>query len=228
MGRVALELADALDGQQAPLVDHGDPVGDVLELREHVRAEEDREPVCAGLAHELVEGLLEDRVQPARRLVEHHELGPVLEGLHDPDLLLVALRELPGRAVERQVEAAGQRPGGGEVAHALEAAEERERLARGEPLVQPQLPREVADPAAQLHASGAGVEAEHRGRPRGRAQQVEQRADQRGLAGAVGPDEPEGLSGIDLEVEPVQGDDPAPVDLREALGSDDGVHAPAR
>ena len=85
-----VQLGDVLDRDQAAVADDPDPVGDVLHLREHVGRQEHRAPVGRGLAQELVEGLLHQRVEPGGRLVEHEQFGPVRERLDEPDLLLVA------------------------------------------------------------------------------------------------------------------------------------------
>ena len=90
---------------------------------------------------------LQQRVEPTRRLVEHGELGPVHERLHDPDLLPVAARQLPDRAVEHDpeplAERVAQRRSG-----AAQADERVELLPRGEPVGQPQVAGQVADPTA--------------------------------------------------------------------------------
>ena len=104
--------ADRLDRVhelQPSLPDRGDPIGHVLHLGEHVRGEEHRAAVVHPFAQERVEGLLHQRVEPGRRLVEDEQLGPVEEGEDDPDLLAVALRERPYRTVELELQAAGDR-----------------------------------------------------------------------------------------------------------------------
>ena len=61
-------------------------------------------------------------------------------------------------------------------------------------------------------------------RPDGRPDEVEQRPDGRGLAGAIRSEEPEHLARLHLEVElhdPTVG----AIALGEALGADDGGHA---
>src|SRR4030067_233201 len=61
--------------------------------------------VGARLADERVEFLLDQRVQALRRLVEDEQLGPVHEGLHEPDLLPVAVRERLDLHAELEVQA---------------------------------------------------------------------------------------------------------------------------
>ena len=76
----------------------------MLDLVERVRREEGRPAVGGSLAQERSELLLQKRVEPARRLVEDNELGPVHERLDDADLLAVALGELSDGALERDAE----------------------------------------------------------------------------------------------------------------------------
>ena len=52
-------------------------------------------PSVARLADELEEGLLDERVEARRRLVEDQQVGPVLERDDQADLLLVALASTP-------------------------------------------------------------------------------------------------------------------------------------
>jgi hypothetical protein len=76
-----------------------------------------------------------------------------------------------------------------------------EVLAAREPVIQRELARQVADPAMDLHALPARVEAEHGDGPGGRADQIEHRPDRGGLARAVRPEVAEDLPGRDDEVE---------------------------
>ncbi len=120
----------------------------MLHLVEGVGREEDGAAVGGGLAEQRAHLRLQERIEPARRLVEDGELGPVHERLHDPDLLPVAARQLPDRAVEHDAEPLAER-----VAErrsgAAQANERVELLARGEPVGEPQVAGQVADPAAR-------------------------------------------------------------------------------
>ncbi len=60
------------------------------------------------------------------------------------------------------------------------------------------------------------VEAEDPGRPLGRQEQRRQDLDERRLAGAVGPEQPEELAGLDLEIDAVEGDDGRRLDVVDA------------
>ena len=86
-----------------------DAVAGPLDLGQDVAREEDRPALGARLADQLVERLLDERIEPGRRLVEDEQLGPVLEGDDEPDLLLVALRVLLELARRVEVEALDQR-----------------------------------------------------------------------------------------------------------------------
>jgi hypothetical protein len=61
--RLAFELINPFDHDQASVPDDADPVGDPLDLRKGVRGQEYRPPVRPNLAHHLLEGLLHQRVQ---------------------------------------------------------------------------------------------------------------------------------------------------------------------
>ena len=66
-------------------------------------------PVAAASRTSSAELVLQQRVEPARRLVEDEQLGTVHERLHEPELLAVALRELADRPVEHDAEALDER-----------------------------------------------------------------------------------------------------------------------
>src|SRR5207344_1350651 len=102
--------------------------------------------------------------------------------------------------------------------------EETEQLAAGHPLVQPEVARQVAEPLANAHAVASRVEPEDAEPAVRRADQVEQQADRRRLAGAVRPQEAEDLAGLDREVDV---DDPPvrSVALGQLLCADDLGHA---
>ncbi len=72
------------------------------ELRKTVPA------AVGGLARERRERLLHQGVEAAGRLVEHEQIGAVHEGLHQTDLLAVAARQRAQRAVEVELQPAGE------------------------------------------------------------------------------------------------------------------------
>ena len=98
------EVVDGVDEVEPALPDQADAIGDVLYLGEDVRGEEDRAAALGGLGDELVERLLHERVEAARRLVEDEQVGIVHERLDEPDLLPVSAGELLDPAVEVEVE----------------------------------------------------------------------------------------------------------------------------
>ena len=68
---------------------------------------------CALLGDDLVELLLHERIQAARRLVEDEQLGRMEERLDEADLLAVAAREVPDRTIEVRARSARRaRPSG--------------------------------------------------------------------------------------------------------------------
>ena len=75
-----------------------------LHLVQLVRGQEHRAAVGDGLADQPLELVLQQRIQPGGRLVEHQQFGPVHEREHQPDLLPVALRQCPYRAVQLDAE----------------------------------------------------------------------------------------------------------------------------
>ena len=124
------EVAQAVDGVelgQPPVADDRHALAGLLDLGQDVRREEHRRAVGHRLAQRLEERLLDERVEARRRLVEHQQLGAVLEGGDHADLLLVALavRLEPLAGVE--VEALDQR---GLVRRVHAAAQVREVLER--------------------------------------------------------------------------------------------------
>jgi hypothetical protein len=67
--------ADVVDVDDGAGTDDGDPVGHVLDLGEHVRRHEHGGTRVAGLEAEVEELALQQRVQPAGRLVEDQQVG---------------------------------------------------------------------------------------------------------------------------------------------------------
>ena len=164
VGHVA-QGVHAVDSRQPAVPDDRHPVAGPLHLRQHVARHEDRAPLVLRLAHEREEGLLDERVEPRRRLVEDEELRPMLERHHEPDLLLVALRvllELPRRV---EVEPRDEIGLVGGVDAAAQVGEVLDRLAPGELVVQHELARQVAEPAMDRDRVDGRLDAEHRARP---------------------------------------------------------------
>ena len=222
VGQVA-EVVDGAELDQLALADDAHPVGGLLDLGQDVGGEEHRRPVGHRLAQDAEERLLDERVEAGRGLVEHEQLGPVLEGDHQGDLLLVALAVLLELARRVEVEALDQAGLVGLVHSAAQVGEVLEVLGAGQPVVEVELARQVADPAMDRDGIRRRLDPEDASAPRGRPDQVQERANGRRLAGAVRSQEAEDLPLLHGQVHL---DDPpvAPVALGELLGLDDGGH----
>ena len=146
VGEVAQRL-DPVDPGEAAVADDRDPIAGPLDLAEDVARQEDRPTLGLGLADELVERLLDERVESRRRLVQDEQVRPVLEGDDEADLLLVALRVLlePPRWVD--LEPLDEARLVGPVDAAAEAGEVAQRLAAGQAVVQAELAGDVAETA---------------------------------------------------------------------------------
>ena len=106
----------------------------------------------------------------------------------------------------QQLLCAFRRSGGAEAEQpAVQDQQLAARLAR----VEPRLLERDADPATGLVRVAGDVDAHHLGAPRGDRQQRREHPHGRRLAGAVGPEEAEDLSGADLEVDAAYGLDVA-------------------
>lgn len=77
--------------------------------------------------------------------------------------------------------------------------------------------RHIADAALDLVGLVDDVIAGDRRAPAGRLEEPDQHLDRRALAGAIWPEKAENLAGLDVEIQPIDGDDGAEV-LRELLG----------
>ena len=90
-----LELAGRALGDHPAVVDHGDPVGELVRLVEVLRAEQDRGPLGDERADDVPDLVAGARVEPGRRLVEEHHLrrdhearGDVEPPPHAPGVVL--------------------------------------------------------------------------------------------------------------------------------------------
>ena len=220
----APERLDAVHGDQAAVPDDRDPVAGPLDLTQDVRREERGASLRDDLANELEEGLLDQRVEPGRRLVEDQQVGPVLERDDQAHLLLVALGVLPEAAGWVEVEAGDEVGLVARVDAASEVAEVLDRLGAREPVEERELAGEVADPPMDGDRVRRRLDAEDQRAPGRRTQQVEQEPDRRRLAGAVGPEEPVDLAFLDGEIH-LHDAAVWSVELGELLGLDDGHRA---
>ena len=158
----------------------------------------------------------------------------MLEGLDDAELLAHAaavVADLPAQVPIRELEPLDEL-----VAQRRRASVERgevvEQVVAAHRVVERDAARQVARLAPDPDAVAGDVVAQHRRGPARRVEIAEEQADRRGLAGPVGPEEPEDLARLDADREPVEGTHLAAptegqamagVRLRQA-GRDDGVH----
>ena len=70
-----LELAGRALGDHLAVVDHRDPVGELVGLVEVLGAEQDRRALGDQRADDVPDLVARARVEPGRRLVEEHQLG---------------------------------------------------------------------------------------------------------------------------------------------------------
>ncbi len=166
-----------------------------------MRGEKDRPPLGGDLAQQLVEGLLNERVEPGRRLVEQKQVGAVEKGLDEPDLLAVALGERPDRPLQLELEALGERLALPQPVETAERRDVTQVLARCQALVEMKVTGQVAGPAANGDALLANVQPEQLELARARPDQIEHQPDGRRLARAVRAEEAEHLARLDLEAE---------------------------
>ena len=222
--REVAECGDPVDRHDATVADDGHPVAGLLDLVEDVGGEERRPTLRDGLAEEPEERLLHERVEPGGRLVEDEQVGPVLECDDQPHLLLVALRVLLEAARRVEVEAGDEVGLVERVDAATQVREVLDGLPACEPVEQGELAGQVADAPMDGHRVGRRLDAEHARAPGGRAEQVQEETDGRGLPGAVRPEEAEDLALFHGEVH-VDDAQVGSVELGELLGLDDGHRA---
>ena len=172
--------------------------------------------------------VLERRRQAGRRLVEQqhrraHHQGPA-HGHH----LALAARQRAGPLLAPLAQE------GEEVAHLLEALREVARalvaahlevLLDGEPGEHVVVLRHVADaePDEPVGLGRGDVGAPQGDRPAAHRHEAEERLEQRGLAGAVGPDDADQLAGVELEVAAVEDVDAGHVAGDEGVGREQGA-----
>src|SRR6266550_4575169 len=192
---------DAVDLGQEAVSDDRDPVAGLLDLAQDVAGKEDCPAVRLRLADDLVEGLLDERVETRGRLVEDEQVWSMLKRHDQPDLLLVPLRVLLELARRVDIEAGDEI---GLVCRVDAAAKIREvfdRLAAGQLVVEGELAWQVADPPMDRDGIGSRLDAEDRRPAAGRPEVVEQDPDRRRLPGAVRAEKAERLALVDLEVD---------------------------
>jgi hypothetical protein len=149
------------------------------------------------------------RVEARRRLVEEEHGRARDEGGSEVEPAAHASGVGLGRALGgvHEVEALEQRDAAPlrlGAAHAVQTTDHREVLQPGEVLVDRGVLSGETDALAQARGVVHHVEAGHADRARVGLEQRRQHADRRGLAGAVGPQQPEHGAVCGLEVDPVE------------------------
>ena len=99
-GPAAAQLAHEAVVDDPPLPDDRDAVAQLLHLAQHVGGEEDRRPGVAPATKQFEEALLDERVEPFSRLVQHQQARRMLERLDDRELLTHAAGVRPDRQGE--------------------------------------------------------------------------------------------------------------------------------
>ena len=203
-----------------PLVDHGEPVAEVLGLVHEVGDEHDRGAAGADLADQLPRRTSRLGIETLGELVEEHHLGRVDERERDEQSLALATRE----AVKRLAALALQAPSFDQVVgrHRLvgERAEQLERLRDGETSGQRGVLQSGSDSLTERNDLSARIEAEHAHVAAVVAAQSLDELDAGGLAGTVRSEDAEDLALVDPERDVVDRDEIA-VPLAQTLDGDD-------
>src|SRR5207245_3445742 len=135
-------------------------------------------------------------------LVEDEERGRVQRSLHDPDQRSLSRGELVAHRVAEVRDGESLEPRldrGDRVVEPVELPEEAQELADAQPLGQRQVPGGEADTAGGGAAMAGRAEPGDLDPTAVRRDDAEEHEQGRGVAGAVGPEEPEALTGADGE-----------------------------
>ncbi len=147
-GCPSFQRRQILHDHQAPPANDSHPVGDPLDLRQDMGGEEDGPSLFLRLLHHPVELLLHQRVEPAGRFVEDQQLRMMHEGLDEPHLLFVAAGQIADGSLQVELQPLRQLSRLPDSAQVSQMSEMGQQLLTGEALVEGELPRQVADPAA--------------------------------------------------------------------------------
>src|SRR6266567_3713907 len=222
------EAGDRVGAQQPPAVDRDQVVADPLDLAEQVRGDDDGDAeLRADPADQLEHGGAAGRVEPVGRLVEQQQLRRADQGLGQFHPLLHTGGVGADQPVPLLVQAnVPQRLRGPFLGHrgrqAGDPAQVGHELRRGHVGRKAVVLWHVAEQDPDHFAAGSAVAAEHLGLALGRRDEAEQDLYQRGLARAVGADEP-GDAGGDRDGETVERGDVARVHLGQRRRLDDGA-----
>ena len=220
-----------LDQDHLALVDDADPVGHQLGLFDVMRGQDDGDAGGAERAHHLPHVLAQFDVDAGGRLVQEQNLRLVRQRLgdqhaplhaagqrHDLLILLVPERDVLQHLLdEGRIVRLAEQP-------AAEGAGRPHRLEG----VGVKLLRHKPDHGARGAVVADVVVAVHRHGAAGRIGDAADDVDQRGLAGAVRPEQRENLAAPDLQVDAFQRLETRVVGLGKISNGDDGLHGDSR
>ena len=189
---------------QLPLPQDAHAVAERLDLAHDVGREEDGLTPVTGFSDAGAKGLLHERIESARRLVEDEQVGTDHQRADEDDLLAVPPGIGTDLLVRIEVEAGDQLVAVGHVDLAVDPAEQVERLGTGQRRPQVGFPGHVGEAPMRLDGLALAVEAEDLAAPRRRLREAEHETDRRRLAGSIGAEVPDHLPRRDLEVEMVE------------------------
>ncbi len=191
-----------------------------------MRAEEHRLATLACFDDAAAKFSFHQRIQPACRLVEHQQRRPSRECGDKGHLLPVAGRIGPGRLVEVEIETVDQLVAVGRVDTGADTAKQLDDFGARQPRPQRDIRRHVGD-VTMGPTDVTGGATEYFRTACSRANQSEQQADRRRLAGTVGAQESEHLAGCDRQIQILDGHNTAEP-LRQTVGKDGGAGSSAR
>ena len=192
---------------ETPPGDDRDSPAQRFRVRQDVRAEKHGASLVSQFEDERSHVAAAQRIEARHRLVEKHHLRVVQKGLRDADALDHALRKPPqlqatlgpnAHAIEERGDALA--PVGAVVPKEL--AEITEQLFRRQVIVEGGILRKIANALARREV--ADRTSEDLSAPRCRENQLHEQLERGGLAGSVGPEEPEHFPRFDVERQPIE------------------------
>ena len=151
-------------------------------------------------AHYLLELSLYQRVQAAGWFIQDQELGFVHERPDDGKFLLAATREGADEPREVTLKPVGQRGYLGPLNSTSKVCKVGYQVMAREVSVQGRFAGDIADGTPDRQRVGLRIQPQNRGFTTSRPEQVQEQANCGGLAGPIWTQEPENLSGLDLQV----------------------------
>ena len=203
------QLVDRSEESLHAAIQDQDVRAQVLDHRQHVRADDDRGALRGALSQRPLEDANSLRVEAGERLVEQDRLRIVQVAAADGQLLPHAAREVAGRRVEfrGQLELVEQREGlGAGIGDSVDARVEREVLFDGQVGKQRRIVGHEGESRLGRDRVGVDVEAGDRQPPAAGRNDAGQRPHRGRLAGAVGSDERQQLARLDAKRNAAHGD----------------------